>query len=223
MITLLTALVVAQTLPKGTQFEYSGLPSVDAGPAVHILSHDIRFALDHGVWQASSVTLFKSDSDNPILAKLTIPRWIAAYTKEGPVLASTFGPNVTWSNHTINLKSGAKQLLPDKVGGVLYAPLVAKVPFSAQATIALRVNWTAPTGVTGYAQGAKILGYKFPKNATIPATNISFSYSQDKVFNLPTLSPSWTWQKSATGTFVRLGTKTFDDDLVYFAYFPATF
>ncbi len=225
MITALALLVVAdQTFPKGTSFEYSGIPVVKGSNSVRTISHNVRFVIGKLSATANSLTLFKNDSAAPVHCTIRVPRYRLS-PKGGT--GSDFTATAIWNKATLTLTPDlvANDTGDDETDVILGQwDLVARVDLKAKETASLKLTFATPTGVTGYAQTQRITGYQMPPSGSIGQVNIAFGYSQRDVFNLPTLGPAdWKWQVGRTGSFIRQSDFSPKGELVTFAYFKSGF
>jgi hypothetical protein len=180
-------------------FDYGGLPTL-SNASIAMQAANVTFKLAGQTATTNELIVFKNTSQSPVDATLVVPRFrCGGSAGDFP----TFPVSATWNKTTMTLADGS----PSKADAALTfsKPVTSAVHFGPGETAALRIQYSTSFGSAGYGSNQSVVGFFMTgPQAAVPQVNVSFSYNQRTVFDLPTVLPSWQWQIGKTGSAIRL-------------------
>lgn len=206
--TLLALATLASPQSKGApnplSIAYSGVPSFVVMPNVRMDSHSVTIEVSEGSMKVETLTLFKN-LGGEAMVKAKFPWLSYATNNDFRVPPSTL--KATWDKVPMKLESDWRGLgtieLSDRYRQKVY---LADAVFKANATHALRVEYTVPLGRGGLDNLLRVASYGLEFSGdwrTIGRFQISVKTVNRQVFQVYSATPDWGWQIGASGAFLR--------------------
>jgi hypothetical protein len=219
--------------PQLSSFDFTGLPEILWSGDYAIETANARLALGKDAAGKPSVTVTTlvtlKTQDKPFPGRILVPR-----RRWGDAQSGNPGWNVRFS---VDGKSLPLRPISDRgssstrtTGVTEYASdLAFDQRFMPHRTYVIKTEVTLPTGKTGYEGKERMIGYFLGGEVKADQLQISFAYSQNEVFGLPTLAMGEAagadYDKTAVqignqGAFLRLNNLKLPGDVVTLRYFP---
>lgn len=203
MSTAILLLLSAATTPSYQAF---GFPIADGkGHRVQVRQHDIRTTIYADHQEVVGLTVLRNDSDQPVKLRIVFPKFILVKggTQEFAPFPVTYRiDGKPWYPQNVADLSPIRSL----EGNEQWCPEGGIVEFGPRQTRSIRTSHQSDLGSTK-DEFQKQLHYDLHGVSTwygpVGQTNFSYKYTQNVVFNLPTMGGLTGWQVGLTGAFLR--------------------
>ena len=218
----MTSAVVAPQLPS---FDFTGLPQILWSGKYAIETANVRFtfgqeAPGRPTVRVDTIMTVKTQ-DKPFTGRILVPRRRWGDTQSGnpgwkvalTVDKASVALRPISERGTVNVRpSGVSEYSSD---------LAFDQQFQPRRTYVLRTQVTLPVGKTGYEGKERITGMWVGGEVPLDQFQISFAYTQNDIFGLPTVAMGGaSVEIGNSGSFIRLSNFAPPGDMITFRYFP---
>ncbi len=198
-------MVFFAALALANSYQAFGFPIAD-GPKDHrvqVRQHDIRTTILDGVCEVKGLTVLRNDGDKAVKLRVIFPRIIhlPELREFEPFPVTYLVDGRPWfPKQVTNFAPPSPLPIGDQ-----WCPEGAELEFGPKQTRSIRTSHLADLGGTkDEFQGQLIYDLSgVPTwNGAAGQTNFSYKYTQNEVFNLPTIK-GYGWQIGLTGAFLR--------------------
>lgn len=210
LITTLTALLAAQTIPNSASVLYPCFPESPKDTSVRIMTHSATYRLTKTNARCETLTVFKNQSDKPTTLTLELPvrgKQVNWAQSQGLRFSATLGKS------GLGLRAGSiKRSEPSaqqKANGVWAASFekvyTATLTFKAGETKSVATAFDSPIGVAGLDGVQRMVVYDTAGadnwNGSVGQFNYAIQYKQSLVLQVYAALPEGNWQIGKTGAF----------------------